>query len=256
MYLTAFSDHGKAPAFTVNALPPLLAQSVSESDVSVPIPAPGSPVPDLNLPPAAAVAHTTDLVVTVSVIVTFPDCLPVKEPPGETLHPVAVTADDDVALSATASAAVPAASSNEPRCVRMRLIPPRSRTNPPSVRMPCPAALLRGTRPGWLGLVAGGLHGVEEGCGFAEGGCGGVDVDAVGVGGFGGSRHLAGGAVGGGDFGVGDDLRVGGLGLGGRARRKGQPARSATAERPGPKVLWCRRERRGLCHDSLMTAVF
>src|SRR5439155_1534588 len=64
------------------------------------------------------------------------------------------------------------------------------------------------------GSVAGGLHGVEEGLGFAEGGCGGVDVDAVGVGGFGGGGHLAGGAVGGGHFGVGDDLRVGGLGLG------------------------------------------
>jgi hypothetical protein len=66
----------------------------------------------LNLPAAAAVAHTIDLFVTVSVIVTFPDCFPVKGPPGETLHPVAVTADDGV-LSAIVSAAVPAASSNE-----------------------------------------------------------------------------------------------------------------------------------------------
>src|SRR5438552_6717509 len=118
-YLSAFSDHGKAPAFTVNALPPPLAQSVSERDVSVPIPAPASPVPDLNLPAAAAVAHTIDLFVTGSVIVTFPDCLPVKEPPGATLHPVAVTADDDAALSTMAAAAVPAATRNEPRRARI-----------------------------------------------------------------------------------------------------------------------------------------
>src|SRR5205814_205777 len=44
--------------------------------------------------------------------------------------------------------------------------------------------------------------------------CGGVDVGAVGVGGLGRGRHLADDAVGGGHFGVGDDLRVGGLGLG------------------------------------------
>src|SRR5690242_1103451 len=64
------------------------------------------------------------------------------------------------------------------------------------------------------GLVAGGLHEVEEGLGLAEGGCGGVDVDAVGVGGFGGGGHLAGGAVGGGNLGVGEDGGVGGLRLG------------------------------------------
>jgi len=79
------------------------------------MPAPGNPVPDLKLPAAAAVAHTIVLFVTGSIIVTFPDCLPVKEPPGETLHPVAVTADDDAALSTIAAAAVPAATSNEPR---------------------------------------------------------------------------------------------------------------------------------------------
>src|SRR5690348_289460 len=119
MYLTAFSDHGKAPAVTVNARPRPVAQSVSESDPSVPIPSPGSPVPDLNLPAAAAVAHTIDLFVTVSVIVTFPDCFPVKGPPGVTFHPVAATADDAGVLSAIASAAVPAASSSELRRARM-----------------------------------------------------------------------------------------------------------------------------------------
>src|SRR5579871_4073443 len=119
MYLSAFSDHGKAPAVTVNARPLPVAQPVSESDPSVPIPAPGSPVPDLNWPAAAAVAHTIDFFVTLSVIVTFPDCLPVKEPPGVTLHPVTVTADDDAALSTIAAAAVPATTRNEPRRVRM-----------------------------------------------------------------------------------------------------------------------------------------
>src|SRR6266699_871696 len=64
------------------------------------------------------------------------------------------------------------------------------------------------------GSVAGVLHDAEEGAGLAQGVGGGVDVDAVGVGGFGGGGHLGGGAVGGGDFGVGDDGGVGGLGLG------------------------------------------
>jgi hypothetical protein len=119
MYLSALSDHGNAPAVTVNASPRPVAQSVSESDLSVPIPAPCSPLPDLNLPALAAVAQKIDLFVTLSVIVTFPDCFPVKEPPGVTLHPVTVTADDEAALSKIAAAAIPAAARNEPRRVRM-----------------------------------------------------------------------------------------------------------------------------------------
>src|SRR6516162_4577858 len=119
MYLPAFSDHGNAPAFTENPRPPAVAQPVSDSELSDPRPAPGSPVPDLKLPAAAVVVHITDFLVTVSAIVTFPDCFPVKEPPGDTVHPAATAAHDDPALSATASAAAPPASRNPPSRLRI-----------------------------------------------------------------------------------------------------------------------------------------
>jgi hypothetical protein len=97
-------------------------QPVSDSDLSAPIPVPVSPVPDLNVPAAAVVAHMTDFFVTLSVIVTFPDCFPVKDPPGETSHP-AVAAMDDAALNTIASAVAPAASRTAPGRVRMRFLP-------------------------------------------------------------------------------------------------------------------------------------
>jgi hypothetical protein len=98
------------------------AQAGSERELSDPMPVPDRPVPDLNVPPAAVVVHTTDFAVALSTILAFKNCLPVKDPPGETVH-VAVAAMDDAAPSTTASAAVPAVSRTVPRRVRMRFLP-------------------------------------------------------------------------------------------------------------------------------------
>src|SRR5207248_4586177 len=69
-------------------------------------------------------------------------------------------------------------------------------------------------RPGgpWRS-VAGGPHQLEELVGLADGRSADRDVEAIGVDRLGGGGHLAGGAVVGGQFGVHDDLRVGGQGL-------------------------------------------